>query len=1431
MKKLYVSLLCLLPFFAIAQFPDPYCAEAYSLSVEPITRVKIANIDNASSATIDGPAHEDFTAVVINLNAGSNYTLEVEGNTNGPFTTYVRAFIDLNQDGDFDDAAESFDVGTIFSSTGLDGVKASYSFTLPVITPAGSYRLRLGKKFASFQEPCNVDGYGQAEDYTVNVAVPSCFAPTNAVAGNLTANSADLSWSAPLSGDPVTQYNWEVRTSGAPGSGAAGLFSSGNVTDPALTAVSLSPLTSYGFYVRSDCGAGSTSDWSGVSFTTACEAVLLPYLENFESITAPDVPECMVVEDVNADGVKWETFGALPPNIPTNAARMGFNANIAADDWLFTPRFTLTGGTSYMLRFKYKASNGADGWVENLEVKYGAGQSAAQMTSAAIFQEEGIASNAADPYSSVMVFFTPAADGIYSIGFHQYSDADQAFLYVDDIRLEETPTCFPPTDVSASSVLITTASLSWTDPTLGDPVVLYNWELRTSGEPGSGAAGLVTSGSGNDTINLTDLTPATDYVFYVRTDCGGGSNSEWASVAFKTSCDVVALPYLEDFESVTAPEIPACVVIEDVNKDGITWATFGPLAPDVPSVAARMIFNADQAADDWMFTPLFNLTGGVSYQLKFKYKASNGADGWVENLEVKYGKGQNAADMTSDAIFQEEGIASNVTDPYTNATVYFTPAADGIYSLGFHQYSDPDQAFLYVDDIQLRETPSCLPPSAVSISDLTLTGATASWTAPDGSSPAAQYSWEVRTSGLPGSGPDGLAASGTEATVSAAITLLSSGFTYTFYVRSNCEDATNSDWTEGVQFTTLCDITALPYFEDFDSVEPPAIPNCTRSEDVNQDGITWQTNLAVPDLNIPTQCLVCGWNANLDADDWFFTPKFALTAGTNYELTFKYKGSDGDLGFVENMLVKYGTGQTAADMTSDPIFQEIDISSALADEYTVATVIFTVPADGNYNLGFYKYSFADNSFILVDDIRVRIAPSCLPPPAVTITAITANSALANWTAPSGSSPTVQYEWEIRTSGAPGSGAAGLFASGTELTLSYALAALNPNTSYTFYVRTSCEDLSESDWTAGNSFVTTCDPPLDLPYTEDFDSVTVPEIPECMRVQDGFSDKVAWATFDAFPPELPTQSIRKSWSATHAADEWFFTPMLNFAGSKNYVLTFKYKASDGPDFVENLEVKYGTGQSADQITSAAIFTEEGISTAVGDDYAEASVVFSVPADGAYTVGFHCYSEIDQAFLYVDDVHIELEPLPVTGLELKGQRIASNVQLTWRTVTEINNQGFELQHSPDGHNYSKIAFVGTKASNGNSNAALDYLYNDAKPFNGANYYRIKQLDKDGKAHFSNVVVVKGIRPAQVNFSNLYPNPAKNILSASIESPKNGNVTFVFTDMAGKVLKLQNAGLTAGDNLVKLNVSNLPSGSYLVKVICSDGCETAIKKFVKL
>jgi len=145
-----------------------YCASAgQSVTDEYISKVELATINNPSNAQL----YSDFTSLSTNLNKGNSYTITVTPAWTG--TAYAEGYsvwIDYNQDGDFTDAGEQVWTEAASTTTPVSG-----SFTIPSGATSGPTRMRVSMKWNGIPTSCESFGYGEVEDYTVNIVSSSAF--------------------------------------------------------------------------------------------------------------------------------------------------------------------------------------------------------------------------------------------------------------------------------------------------------------------------------------------------------------------------------------------------------------------------------------------------------------------------------------------------------------------------------------------------------------------------------------------------------------------------------------------------------------------------------------------------------------------------------------------------------------------------------------------------------------------------------------------------------------------------------------------------------------------------------------------------------------------------------------------------------------------------------------------------------------------------------------------------------------------------------------------------------------------------------------------------------------------------------------------------------------------------------------------------------
>jgi hypothetical protein len=168
--------------------------------------------------------------------------------------------------------------------------------------------------------------------------------------------------------------------------------------------------------------------------------------------------------------------------------------------------------------------------------------------------------------------------------------------------------------------------------------------------------------------------------------------------------------------------------------------------------------------------------------------------------------------------------------------------------------------------------------------------------------------------------------------------------------------------------------------------------------------------------------------------------------------------------------------------------------------------------------------------------------------------------------------------------------------------------------------------------------------------------------------------------------------------------------------------------------------------------------------------------------------------------------DLASLPVNFGFFTAQKQGKTVKLNWATEQEINSSHFIIERSDDGRSWNSIATV---TAAGNSSNHLEYTAYDNLPLNGTSYYRIKQVDKDGRLQ------VSVVRP--VNFDKGYsitvaPNPAKDFITITLDRINNAASNFQLFDVAGNLVFTQKTNLSK----LNINTSAFARGLYFIKII---------------
>jgi hypothetical protein len=181
----------------------------------------------------------------------------------------------------------------------------------------------------------------------------------------------------------------------------------------------------------------------------------------------------------------------------------------------------------------------------------------------------------------------------------------------------------------------------------------------------------------------------------------------------------------------------------------------------------------------------------------------------------------------------------------------------------------------------------------------------------------------------------------------------------------------------------------------------------------------------------------------------------------------------------------------------------------------------------------------------------------------------------------------------------------------------------------------------------------------------------------------------------------------------------------------------------------------------------------------------------------------------------------EPLPVELSAFNAVQIGTSVLLKWRTATEINNFGFDVERALDLNGsiqaWNKIGFV---EGNGNSNSPKDYSFTDNPATGNKYYYRLKQIDADGQTEYSSVISVDLNIPNKYALYQNYPNPFNPATSITYNLPADGIVSLKVFDLLGsEVVTLVSENQKAGAYTIPFNGKDLSSGIYICKITANN------------
>lgn len=186
---------------------------------------------------------------------------------------------------------------------------------------------------------------------------------------------------------------------------------------------------------------------------------------------------------------------------------------------------------------------------------------------------------------------------------------------------------------------------------------------------------------------------------------------------------------------------------------------------------------------------------------------------------------------------------------------------------------------------------------------------------------------------------------------------------------------------------------------------------------------------------------------------------------------------------------------------------------------------------------------------------------------------------------------------------------------------------------------------------------------------------------------------------------------------------------------------------------------------------------------------------------------------------------LSSIPVELISFFAETENRVVILNWRTATEKNNYGFQVERSIDRVNFDQIGFV---PGFGTTTEIKNYSYRDSALTSNKNYYRLKQLNQNGNYTYSNIIPVDLISLGIFDLKQNYPNPFNPNTKIRYQIPIESKVVIKIYDILGaELLTLLEEEKKPGAYEIELNTQSLPSGIYIYRIIAGNFVET--KKMV--
>ncbi|MBR3784062.1 MAG: fibronectin type III domain-containing protein [Bacteroidales bacterium] len=547
-----------------------------------------------------------------------------------------------------------------------------------------------------------------------------------------------------------------------------------NTTTTTYTATGLNANTAYVFGVVSNCSGGDMAQMVTVSGRTACDITPLPYSENFSGYTGltsypyygPSVlPYCWGYYSNGTNTAETTgtssyfggvaqysstySYGCIEANNPylcmpiqvtgsavTSSTYTGYEAARGNTKFAVLPAFEDALNT-LQISFDYKMYNSysATGCATTLELGYITTDTSSfvsmqqyqAVTSVQHVVELSLATLAADAPDGARLAFK--FSGVHN-GTETYSYTTD-YCGIDNIVVEELPSCFHITDLAVSATTTTSISLTWADTV--NSGATYSVYIVTPTD-----TTLVESGISGTTYTVENLDPNTQYVFSVVANCSASDASEGEMISGRTACTAIAIDsennYTENFDSYTvsvssssAPsnypnhEQPACWEFLNMSASSSAYPQAFMTGYSNYAVSGNcLFFKSSSTMPLYAILPDFEAT--TALQLQFSYRNEGVSD---LNGTILVGVMFNASDATTFVALDSCAQTTTITPVEVNIPA--DVLEDGARVAFCYRGGTNNNYYAAIDNVVVREAPACLPVSGLTVSNVAARTATLTW--------------------------------------------------------------------------------------------------------------------------------------------------------------------------------------------------------------------------------------------------------------------------------------------------------------------------------------------------------------------------------------------------------------------------------------------------------------------------------------------------------------------------------------------------------------------------------------------------------------------------------------------------------------------------------------------------------------------------------